>query len=68
MPVENDVHGLRMWDHFGFAVDLDVMGAVEFLAVHQQRNLWVALDILDLVGRVSRGDDDVAIGAENSFS
>jgi hypothetical protein len=64
MPVENDIHGLGMRDHFGLAVDLDVIGAVELLAVHQQRNLRVALDSLDLVGRVSGRDVHVAIAAE----
>src|SRR5882724_9769983 len=65
MPVQNDIHGLGMRDNFGLAVDLDVIGAVELLAVYQQGNLRVASDILDLVSRVSRGDDYVTVGAEH---
>jgi hypothetical protein len=55
---------MRQWDDLGSAVDLNIIGAVEFFSVHQQRDLRIAPDVLDLVRAFARGNGDSAIRAD----
>ena len=50
---------------FGFAVDLNIVGAAELIAVDQQGDARIAPDVLDLVGAVARRDRHAAVGADH---
>src|SRR4029078_5405236 len=64
MPFEHRVHRMRQRDDLGPAVDLNIIGAVEFFSVHQQRDLRIAPDVLYLVRAFARGNRDSAIRAD----
>jgi hypothetical protein len=37
-----------MGDHFGLAIDLNIVRAIKPIAVNQQRHLWIAPDVFSL--------------------
>src|SRR5687768_18486995 len=65
VPFEHDIHGLRMWNNLGLAIDLDIIRAVEPLTVDEQGHLWIAFDIFDLIRGIARGYDHLAFSADN---
>src|SRR5687768_7729501 len=45
VPVEHDVHRLRLRNHLGLAINLYIIRAVELFSIHQQGHLRITSDV-----------------------
>ena len=65
VPVEHDVHRLRLRNYLGRAVNLYIIRAVELFTKDQQGYLRITPDVLDFVGALARRDCDPAVVADH---
>jgi hypothetical protein len=65
VPIDHDIHRLRMSDNLRPAVDLDVIGSVKPITEDQQGDLGVAANVFYLVSFLPRGEDHPALPVDN---